>query len=361
MVKYVTLLKKENTMDKPIRLGLIGCGGIVQKTHARAYHALSNIVKITALADVVKENLHKVGEEFDVHEKHRYSDYREMLEKAEIDVVTIATPHSFHAEQVIESVNAGVAVISEKPMATSIDEADRILEKINHNNTPYTIVHNYLYTAGMQEAIAQLPEIGKTYYGRSTGMGLRSTDFNANHPNPAFAWRASKNKGGGCISDTSYHEIYSVCTLIQSPVRYVEARVHTMVLDIDVDDFAMLLCEHENGAITTVSGAWSVPATDFGWCEVHAEYGSLRVKHRYNVREALQKHTRADGWKQIELTKLDEEGLKDSSGHAGYFAATFNALAENKPLPISAEKAYHNLAIIDAARKATTERRAIEI
>ncbi len=348
-------------MKKPIRLGLIGCGGIVQKTHARAYHSLTGTVKISAVADVVAENLQKVGDEFDVPERHRYSDYREMLAKAEIDVVTIATPHSFHAEQVVESAQAGVAVISEKPMATSIAEADQIMEVVKGNGTPYTVVHNYLYTAGMQTAIAQLPEIGNTYYGRSTGMGLRSLDFNANHSNPAFAWRASKSTGGGCISDTSYHEIYSVCTLIQSPVRYVEARVGTMVLDIDVDDFAMLLCEHENGAISTVSGAWSVPATDFGWCEVHAENGSLRVKHRYNVKEALQKHTRAGGWKQIELTELDEEGLKDSSGHAGYFAATFSALVENKPLPISAEKAYHNLAIIDGARRATKERRAIEI
>lgn len=348
-------------MNKPIRLGLIGCGGIVQKTHARAYHALTETVKITAVADVVAENLQKVGEEFDVQEKHRYSDYRDMLEKAEIDAVTIATPHSFHAEQVTESAKAGVAIISEKPMATSIDEADQIMEVVKHNGTRYSVVHNYLFTAGMQTAIAQLPEIGETYYGRSTGMGLRSTDFNANHPNPAFAWRASKSKGGGCISDTSYHEIYSVCTLVQSPVRYVEARVRTMVLDIDVDDFAMLLLEHVNGAITTVSGAWSVPATDFGWCEVHAENGSLRVKHRYNVKDAFQNYTRAEGWKQIELTDLDEEGLKDSSGHAGYFASTFNALAENRPLPICAEKAYQNLAIIDAARRATKERRAIEI
>ena len=348
-------------MNKPIRLGLIGCGGIVQKTHARAYHSLTETVKITAIADVVEENLQKVGSDFDVSENHRYSEYREMLEKAEIDVVTIATPHSFHAEQVIESANAGVAVISEKPMATSMDEADQIMEAVNGNSVPYTVIHNYLFTAGMQTAIAQLPEIGETYYGRSTGMGLRSTDFNSNHPNPAFAWRASKSKGGGCISDTSYHEIYSVCTLMQSPVRYVEARVRTMVLDIDVDDFAMLLLEHENGGVTTISGAWSVPATDFGWCEVHAENGSLRVKHRYNVREALQKHTRAEGWKQIELTDLDDEGLKDSSGHAGYFTATFNALAENQALPISGEKAYHNLAIIDAARRATKERRAIEI
>lgn len=348
-------------MNKPIRLGLIGCGGIVQKTHARAYHSLTETVKITAIADVVEENLQKVGSDFDVTDKHRYSDYREMLEKAEIDAVKIATPHSFHAEQVIESAKVGVAVISEKPMATSMDEADQIMEAVSQNAVPYTVVHNYLFTAGMQSAIAQLPEIGETYYGRSTGMGLRSPDFNSNHPNPAFAWRASKSKGGGCISDTSYHEIYSVCTLVQSPVRYVEARVRTMVLDIDVDDFAMLLLEHENGAVTTISGAWSVPATDFGWCEVHAENGSLRVKHRYNVKEALQKYTRAEGWKQIELTDLDEEGLKDSSGHAGYFTATFNALAENRQLPISGEKAYHNLAIIDAARRATKERRAIEI
>ena len=348
-------------MNKPIHLGLIGCGGIVQKTHARAYHSLVETVKIRALADVVTENLQKVGDDFDVPTQNRYTDYREMLANAEIDAVTIATPHSLHAEQVIESASAGLAIISEKPMATSLEEADKIMETVRKHDVPYTVIHNYLYTAGMQTAIAQLPEIGNTYFGRSSGMGLRSTDFNANHPNPAFAWRASKNKGGGCISDTSYHEIYSVCTLIQSPVRYVEARVKTMVLDIDVDDFAMLLCEHENGTITTVSGAWSVPATDWGWCEVHAENGSIRVKHRYNVRDALQKYTRAEGWKQIELTDLDEEGLKDASGHAGYFTATFNALAENKPLPISAEKAYHNLAIIDAARRATTERRAIEI
>ena len=348
-------------MNKPIRFGLIGCGGIVQKTHARAYLALAETVKITALTDVVPENLQKVGAQFDVPAQNRYSDYRDMLAKTEIDAVTIATPHSLHAEQVIESASAGVAIISEKPMATNLEEADKILDAVNRNGVPYTVVHNYLYTAGMPAAIAQLPEIGKIYFGRSTGMGLRSTDFSANHPNPAFAWRASKTKGGGCVSDTSYHEIYSVCTLIQSPVRYVEARVQTMILDIDVDDFAMLLCEHKNGAITTVSGAWSVPANDFGWCEVHAENGSLRVKHRYNVREALSRFSRAEGWKQVELTNLDDEGLKDASGHAGYFAATFNALAKGKALPISAEKAYHNLAIIDAARRATVERRAIEI
>ena len=348
-------------MNKPIRLGLIGCGGIVQITHARAYRALTDTVQVTALADVVPENLQKVGETFDVPTENRYTDYREMLAHAALDVVTIATPHSLHAEQVIEAANAGVAVISEKPMATNLEEAGQILEAVRQNDVPYTVVHNYLFTAGMQTALTELDALGKPHFGRSVGMGLKPADFSADHPIPAFAWRASKAKGGGCIIDTSYHEIYSVCALMQSPVRYVEARVQTLRLDIDVDDIAMLLCEHEDGGITTVSGAWCVPGTDSGWCEMHAENGSLRVNHRHNVADALRRYTRADGWKQLELPDFDEAERADASGHARYFTETFNALATDAVLPVRPEIAYHNLAIIEAARKATTERRAIEV
>ena len=348
-------------MQKPIRLGLIGCGGIVQNTHARAYRALSDTVQVTALADVVPENLQSIGDMFDVPTEARYTDYREMLAQAAIDVVTIATPHSLHAEQVIAAANASVAIISEKPMATNLTEANAILEAVRHNNVPYTVVHNYIFTAGMRAAMTELEALGRPHFGRSTGMGLKPSDFSAAHPTPAFAWRASKAKGGGCIIDTSYHEIYSVCTLMQSPVRYVEARVQTVHLDIDVDDIAMLLCEHENGAITTVSGAWCVPGTDNGWCEMHAENGSLRVRHRYNVADALRRFTRAEGWKELELPEFDEAERTDASGHARYFMETFNALAAGTALPVSPEMAYQNLAIIEAARKATTERRAIEI
>ena len=58
---------------------------------------------------------------------------------------------------------------------------------------------------------------------------------------------------------------------MDSPVRYVEARVKTLSIDVDVDDIAMLLCEHEDGAVSTVSSAWCVPDLDTGWCEVPHE------------------------------------------------------------------------------------------
>ena len=261
----------------------------------------------------------------------------------------------------LQPANAGVAIISEKPMATTLEEADAILSAVHRNSVPYTVVHNYLFNAGMRAAMTELEALGESHFGRSVGMGLKPTDFSADHPTPAFAWRASKAKGGGCIIDTSYHEIYSVCALMQSPVRYVEARVQTLRFNIDVDDIAMLLCEHENGGITTVSGAWCVPATDFGWCEMHAEKGSLRVRHRVNVADALRRFTRTDGWKQLELSEFNEAERQDASGHVRYFTETFNALANAAPLPVDPKQAYHNLAIIEAARQATTERRAIEI
>ena len=63
----------------------------------------------------------------------------------------------------------------------------------------------------------------------------------------------------------------------------------------------------------------------------------------------------------MELPTFDEAAQQDASGHAQYFKETFAALAASTTLPVPSEKAYHNLAIIEAARKATTERRAIEI
>jgi predicted dehydrogenase len=348
-------------VTKPIRLGLIGCGGIVEKVHARVYLSLPDAVKVVALADVVLKNLEQAGDRFDVPKSQRYTDYRDMLAKAEINAVTIATPHVLHAEQAVEAAVAGVAVISEKPMATCLSEADAILDAVKRNRVPYTVVHNYLFTAAMKEGVAQLGQLGDPIFGRSQGMGLKPADFSAEHANPALAWRASKAKGGGCIIDTSYHEIYSVGALMGSPVRYVEARVKTLHLNIDVDDIAMLLCEHENGAISTVSGAWCAPAVDWGWCEVHTTNGSLRVRHRRDGPDSLMRFSRADGWKNLDIPGFGNRETKHTTGHIGFFAAVFEALANGSEMPITGEPARHNLAIIEGARRATHTRSAIDL
>ena len=142
-------------MQTPIRLGLIGCGGIVQLQHLPTLCELDT-VRIVALADPDDDNLAKVGATTGVPPAQRYADYRDMLEQAAIDAVLIATPHHLHAEQVIAAAEAGCTVISEKPMATSLEEAAAVLDAVARHDVAYTVVHNAVFTPGTLHAIALL-------------------------------------------------------------------------------------------------------------------------------------------------------------------------------------------------------------
>ncbi len=146
-------------------------------------------------------------------------------------------------------------------------------------------------------------------------------------------------------------------TLMQSPVRYVEARVQTRFFPIDVDDVALLLLEHENGAISTVSTSWGMPsgAGDLpNFCEIHARNGSLRLVGRGKELHQFSRDTRT--WSEIELPSTNSP-----SGHAGYLETTLKALHAGAAPPIIGAHARHNLAIIEAARQASSQRRAIDL
>ena len=345
-------------MQRPVRVGLIGCGGIVRLNHAPGYRAIPELVRIAALADPAGDSRGRSGEMLAVPPDRRYADYREMLERAELDAVTIATPHHLHAEQAIDAAAAGVAVISEKPMATSVEQAHEVLTAVRRHGVPYTVVHNFLFTPGMERARSLLADgaAGTPFFGRAKSL-FNKTDDQAD---PNTVWRASRAAGGGAINDTAYHEIYLLESLVGSPVRYVEARVATRHFAFDVDDLALLLLEHDNGALSTVATSWCVPGGDAGesanLAEVHGPAGGVRVMRRGRGLWRYARSTRQ--WREV---ALEPRPTQAESGHGRYFAATFDALARGAPPPISGASALHNLRIVAAARRATAERRAVEL
>lgn len=350
--------------QRPIRLGLIGCGGIVKGTHLPCYKALGDLVQVVAVADLVPANRDEVGDALGVPPGQRYGHHSDLLEKAQVDAVTIATPHSAHAAQVTEAAQAGVAIISEKPMAATMQEALAMREAVQRHRVPYAVVHNLLHTVPMQaaQAILRAGELGEPYYGRGMSLfhkGDRSTQTTAN-------WRNTRSAGGGAVADTAYHEIYSTEALMGSPVRYVEARVKNLFYAIEVDDMALLLLEHENGALSTVSTSWCVPtvAAESGrWCEVHAPRGSLRAIHK--PEGPLLRFVAGEGWKSVDLPGLASQGVNTprhaGQGHLGFFRSVFEALASGTQTPTTIDTACHTLAIVEAARRASEERRAVDV
>ena len=106
------------------RVGIIGCGGIAH-AHAKGY--LARGLDIVAAADVRKERLAKFRQLYEVG--NLYDDYRQMLTKEELDLVSICTWPTLHSEMTVDVAEADVkGILCEKPMATCLAEADKMIE-----------------------------------------------------------------------------------------------------------------------------------------------------------------------------------------------------------------------------------------
>ena len=120
------------------RAGIIGCGSIAN-AHARGYLGVQEI-ELVAIADPVKEPLNDFKERYDI--QNCYDDAREMLDKEELDIVSVATPHKQHAPMTIAACSRKPkAVLCEKPMGTNLGECDKMMIAARRNNVKLAIGH----------------------------------------------------------------------------------------------------------------------------------------------------------------------------------------------------------------------------
>ena len=109
---------------KTIRVGMIGTGGI-SHWHIRQLKELDE-VKLIAISDVSKESREKVVNEYEL-KVNEYVDHQEMLASESLDAVVICTPHTLHYQHAMDALNKGCHVLIEKPMATSLEETEKLL------------------------------------------------------------------------------------------------------------------------------------------------------------------------------------------------------------------------------------------
>lgn len=111
-------------MAELTRLGIIGIGGFGLFCLDKCRYIPG--VKVAGLADINEAELERMGRQFEV--PYTTTDWMELVENPEIDVVHIATPPSLHAEQGIAAAKAGKHIFMEKPLAISFEEADELFE-----------------------------------------------------------------------------------------------------------------------------------------------------------------------------------------------------------------------------------------
>lgn len=162
-----------------IRIGLIGCGHW-GPNYVRCFNKLGNS-KVTICCDIKKDNLNRLGETYSGLEL--VTNYKDILDKSDIDAVIVATPANTHYEIIKDCLNHNKHVLAEKPLTLIPDESLSLIELAKENNKILMVGHTFLYNSGiikLKEYI-KTKELGKIYYinATRTHLGLIREDVNA--------------------------------------------------------------------------------------------------------------------------------------------------------------------------------------
>jgi predicted dehydrogenase len=212
------------------------------------------------------------------------------------------------------------------------------------------VVHNYAFLPGIMhiDYIIKRGKIGAPFLYRAEFL---SGDFFRGVDEYDPYWRIQLHKsGGGCVLDNVYHFLYLAEILVGSPVQTVYAQVRTINNRREVEDLALIMLNHLNGALTSLQSSWAVLGKGSKVHELHGVKGSLRCGYSGEHLEIHVNEEVGSCWREIENLKF-EEGA--SSAFISSFICTLDdfarTLSANLPPTYGIKAALHTLSLVEAA------------
>ena len=253
-----------------VRVGVIGLGS-QGKVHLSKYAGLPDQAEIIAVSDVIPATAEEMGRRFGA--KAWYTDYGKLIGRSDIDAVSICVPNSLHADVAVASAEAGKHILLEKPMAVSLDDADRILRAAEKNGVKLMLGYNQVFGPMVQRVKKDIAE------GRLGKVSIIKSQYVRNlagKSRESFGWRADvAQAGGGVITESGVHRL-SLSWYLGGKVKEVSCFTERLEMDIDAEDNAAILLKYENGGIGVVICSWVAEFKGPEWekIEVYGTKGS---------------------------------------------------------------------------------------
>jgi len=265
-------------MVKELKVAVLGCGSIAQHCHLPGYTG-NRYARIVAVADPVKARLGEVKKQFPV--ERAYTDWRELLEKEELDAVSICTPNYLHAPMTLAALGKGLHVFCEKPMTVSVAEARKVRQAVKGAGTVFMMGFTHRFLQGNIRARKLLDDgaIGEPFMIR--------VRFAHGGPYPGWAkddWFYSpKQAGGGALLDMGIHAMDLVRFHV-GEVASVSAEIATLRKQIKVDDNAVLALTFKGGrALGYIEVGWT-SRPGFTGCEIYGDDGTMYIDYLNGLR-----------------------------------------------------------------------------
>jgi predicted dehydrogenase len=233
-----------------VKLGLIGTG-TWGKVHAETYTSYPRAC-LAAVCDLNEERARQMASRYGVN--RTYTDYRQMLAEADIDAVAVVTPDFAHREIIVDAARAGKHIIVEKPLATSIEDLDRIAEAVSQAGIKFMVDFHCRWCPPL---VVARNDIAQGLLGEMVSAYLRLNNP-LSVPLKMLSWSAKSS----ILWFLGSHAIDTLRFLFEDEVVRVYSVSRSGVLrahGVDVPDIYQTVLEFSKGAIATMENHWIMP------------------------------------------------------------------------------------------------------
>lgn len=296
-----------------LRIAVVGCGA-AGRFHCEAIADAVPELKLTAVVDAMPEIGGAVAQKYGVP---LYADCAQLIAANACDAVTIATPHPVHATPAVACMNAGLHVLTEKPLAESVAAGDLMLKAAARHQVVFGCIFQRRYE---QLVIKALELVRSGRLGNLLRATLIFRDFRTQTYYDSNVWRATwKGEGGGVLLNQAPHWLDLFSLLAGRPAT-VRGRLGTRLHQIEVEDHAEALLTFPNGATGYVLCTTNEPLAG-SYIEIAGTRGRMLLRDAH-----------------IELTEYDVDLAEFAAGSPEMWG---RPQATTVPVPVDLNKVSH--------------------
>ncbi|WP_168121013.1 Gfo/Idh/MocA family oxidoreductase [Paenibacillus sp. HB172176] len=259
-------------MSKVYKIAIIGCGGIANGKHMPSLKPIQN-VEMVAFCDIVEQRAIDAAAAYGAEGAKVYTDYKEVLKDSSIDIVHVCTPNDSHADIAIAALEADKHVMTEKPMAKTAADAQRMVEAAKRSGKKLTVGYNNRFRPDSQhlKKVCESGELGEIYYAKAHAIRRRAV--------PTWGVFLDEEKqGGGPLIDIGTHALDLTLWMMDNykPKVVLGRSYHKLSqrensanawgpwdpAKFTVEDSAFGMIVMENGASIVLESSWALNSLD---------------------------------------------------------------------------------------------------
>ncbi|HHT25423.1 MAG TPA: Gfo/Idh/MocA family oxidoreductase [Clostridiaceae bacterium] len=235
-----------------LNFAIIGCGRI---SYNHFVAAIDNQLNIVAVCDVVPEMMTEKSEKYNLDSVKQYTDYKEMIEKEDIDLIAICTESGKHGEIGLYCLEKNIHLIIEKPIALSLAEADQMIDLAREKELVLCSCHQNRFNKSISKIREALEEgrFGKLFHGAAHVRWNRGKDYYEQ-----AAWRGTWEQDGGALMNQCLHNIDLLHWMmgdIDEVFAYTDQLNHDY---LEAEDLGLAIVKFSNGSYGIIEGTTNV-------------------------------------------------------------------------------------------------------